>query len=65
VMPTEAYRTGDEFMSVAWLALQVAIGVPGVSANVQGAVGTLARTRFGWTGVRDHRRAWMASGVGV
>jgi hypothetical protein len=32
---------------VAWLALQVAIGVPGVSANAQGAVGTLARTRFG------------------
>jgi hypothetical protein len=61
----EAYRTGDEFMLVAWLALQVAIGVPGVSANVQCAVGTLARTRFGWTAVRHHHRAWMASGVGV
>jgi hypothetical protein len=40
---------------VAWLALQVAIGVPGVSANAQGAVGTLARTRFGG----------LALGVGV
>ena len=38
---------GVVHLLVAWLALQVAIGVPGVSANAQGAVGTLARTRFG------------------
>jgi Domain of Unknown Function (DUF1206) len=38
---------GVVHLLVAWLALQVAIGVPGVSADAQGAVGTLARTRFG------------------
>jgi hypothetical protein len=38
---------GVVHLLVAWLALQVAIGVPRVSADAQGAVGTLARTRFG------------------
>jgi Domain of Unknown Function (DUF1206) len=38
---------GVVHLLVAWLALQVAIGVPGARADAQGAVGTLARTRFG------------------
>jgi Domain of Unknown Function (DUF1206) len=33
------------------LALQVAMGVPAVSADAQGAVGTLAGTRFGLIGL--------------
>jgi len=32
---------------VAWLSLQVAIALPDVAADAQGAVGTLAQTRSG------------------
>jgi hypothetical protein len=38
---------GVVHLTVAWLALQVAFGIPNVVADAQGAVGTLARTRFG------------------
>lgn len=38
---------GVVHLLVAWLAWEIALGVPGVSADAQGAVGTLARTRFG------------------
>ncbi len=38
---------GVVHLLVAWLALAIVLGVPGVSADAQGAVGTLARTRFG------------------
>src|SRR3954454_24158030 len=37
---------GVVHLVVAWLALRVALGVPGLSADAQGAVGTLARTPF-------------------
>ncbi|HXV93947.1 MAG TPA: DUF1206 domain-containing protein [Pseudonocardia sp.] len=38
---------GVVHLLVAWLALRVAIGLPGGAADAQGAVGTLARTPFG------------------
>ena len=38
---------GVVHLLIAWLAFQVVMGVPGVSADAQGAVGTLAQTPFG------------------
>ncbi|MGQ0575159.1 MAG: DUF1206 domain-containing protein [Pseudonocardia sp.] len=38
---------GVVHLLVAWLALQVAFGVPDVAADAQGAIGTVAATPFG------------------
>jgi hypothetical protein len=38
---------GVVHLLVAWLALQVAFGVPDAAADAQGAVGTIARTAYG------------------
>lgn len=38
---------GVVHLLVAWLALQVAFGVPDVAADAQGAIGTIARTEYG------------------
>lgn len=35
-------------VAVAWLALQVAFGVPGATADPRGAIGIIADTHYGW-----------------